>query len=70
LLGLNCRAAGIAFFENWQQMKLLLDSRNKSILAHGFEPVKRERYEEMLKLICRISGVNEQSLPGFPDLHL
>ncbi len=62
--------AGIAFFENWQQMKLLLDSRNKSILAHGFEPVKRERYEEMLKLICRISGVNEQSLPGFPDLHL
>lgn len=62
--------AGTAFFENWQQMKLLLDSRNKSILAHGFEPVKRERYEEMLKLIFKISGVNEQSLPGFPDLHL
>ena len=62
--------AGTVFFDNWPQMKLLLDSRNKSILAHGLEPVKRERYEEMLKLVCRISGVNEQSLPGFPDLHL
>ncbi len=62
--------AGISFFDNWPQMKLLLDNRNKSILAHGLEPVKRERYEEMFKLICRISGVNEQSLPRFPDLQL
>ncbi|MCC7202019.1 MAG: TIGR02710 family CRISPR-associated protein [Nitrospirae bacterium] len=62
--------AGTAFFDNWPQMKLLLDSRNNSILAHGLEPVKRERYEEMFRLICKIGGVNESSLPGFPDLHL
>lgn len=62
--------AGLAFFELWPQIKLLLDSRNKSILAYGLEPVKRERFEEMFKLICRISGVNEGAIPGFPDIIL
>ena len=70
LLKLLGDPAGALFFEHWPQMKLLLDSRNKSILAHGFEPVKRERYEEMFKLVCKIGGVNEQSLPRFPDLTL
>ena len=62
--------AGLAFIELWPQIKLLLDSRNKTILAYGLEPVKRERFEEMLKLACRISGVNEGAIPGFPDIIL
>lgn len=62
--------AGLAFFELWPQIKLLLDSRNKTILSYGLEPVKRERFEEMFKLICRISGVHEGSIPGFPDIIL
>ena len=62
--------AGLVFFELWPQIKLLLDSRNRSPLAHGLEPVKRERFEEMFKLVCRISGVHEGSIPGFPDIIL
>ncbi|MBI5406385.1 MAG: TIGR02710 family CRISPR-associated protein [Nitrospirae bacterium] len=62
--------AGLAFFELWPQIKLLLDSRNKTILSYGLEPVKRERFEEMLKLVCRISGVPEGAIPGFPDIIL
>ena len=62
--------AALVFFELWPQIKLLLDSRNRSPLAHGLEPVKRERFEEMFKLVCRISGVHEGSIPGFPDIIL
>ena len=62
--------AGQLFFEQWPQMKLLLDLRNKSILAHGFEPVKRERYEDLFNLVCKISGINEGSLPDFPNIML
>lgn len=60
--------AASTFFEHWPQLRFLLDHWNKSILAHGVEPVKRERYEEMFKLVCKIGGVNEESLPRFPDL--
>lgn len=62
--------AGATFFERWPQMKLLLDARNRSILAHGFMPIKRERYEEMFKLVLRIRGIEERSLPQFPSLIL
>lgn len=62
--------AGLAFFEVWPQIKLLLDSRNKTILAYGLEPLKRERFDEMFKLVCRISGVTEGAIPGFPDIIL
>lgn len=62
--------AAKVFFDNLPQIKLLLDSRNKSILAHGFEPVKRERYEELFKLVCRISSISEDSIPRFPDIRL
>jgi CRISPR-associated protein (TIGR02710 family) len=62
--------AGALFFEHWPQIKLLLDSRNKSILAHGLEPVKRERYDEMFKLVCKIGGVSDESIPRFPDIVL
>ncbi|MDD5434970.1 MAG: TIGR02710 family CRISPR-associated CARF protein [Nitrospira sp.] len=62
--------AGKVFFDNLPQIKLLLDSRNKSILAHGFEPVKRERYEELYKLLLKISNLQEDSIPKFPDITL
>lgn len=62
--------AGSIFFEHWPQMKLLLDSRNKSILVHGLESVKRERFEEMFKLVCKISSVAEESIPRFPEIIL
>lgn len=62
--------AAAAFFEHWPHLRLLLDHWNKSILAHGVESVKRERYEEMFKLVCKIGGVSEESLPRFPDLTL
>ena len=62
--------AGAIFFEQWPQMKLLLDSRNKSILAHGLDPIKRERYAEMFKLVCKISGIAADTIPRFPDILL
>lgn len=60
--------AGKIFSDNLPQIKLLLDSRNKSILAHGSEPVKRERYEELYKLILKISNLGEESIPKFIEI--
>ncbi|MBI5192418.1 MAG: TIGR02710 family CRISPR-associated protein [Nitrospirae bacterium] len=61
-------SAGKTFSDNLPQIKLLLDSRNKSILAHGSEPVKRERYEELYKLILKISSLGEESIPKFIEI--
>lgn len=63
-------SAGKTFYDNLPQIKLLLDSRNKSILAHGYEPVKRERYEELYKLILKISSLQEDSIPKFIEITL
>lgn len=59
-----------AFFDNWPQLKLLLDHRDRSVLVKGSEPFKRERYEEMFKLACKICGVEEGSIPWFPEITL
>jgi len=62
--------AAAPFFEHWPQLRLLLDYWDKSILSRGVESIKRERYEEMFKLACKIGKINELSLPRFPDLAL
>lgn len=69
MLQLISDPAGIKFFEHWSQLKLLFESCNRSILYYGVEPVKRERYEEMFKLVCRICDVEERTLPTFPEMN-
>ena len=62
---------GKKFFEKYEtRIKKLLDLRNNSLLAHGFEPVKEKTYLDMYKVILEFSEISEEDLPKFPELRL
>ena len=59
------------FFQLYDgQMRSLLDVRNQSILAHGFNPITRETFERLFDLIMRFSETSDELLPRFPVLTL
>lgn len=46
----------------------LLGARNKSILAHGFEPVSRKTCKDFRQELLNLSEIVEAELPEFPRL--
>jgi len=61
---------GQAFSNQWPQMKLVLDAQNHSILAHGFEPIKPERYQQMFDIVLKLGGASIEQLPRFPQMEV
>jgi len=61
---------GQTFFSLWPQIKLVLDVQHHSILAHGFESIKPERYKEMFDLTIKLSGARPEPLPRFPQMEM
>jgi hypothetical protein len=61
---------GQGFFNLWPQIKLVLDVYHQSVLAHGFENIKPERYQQLLELILKLSEARPESLPRFPQMEL
>lgn len=57
---------GEAFRCREEELKKILDVRNKSLVAHGFEPVRRDTYEKMLVIALDFLGAEKDSLPRFP----
>jgi CRISPR-associated protein (TIGR02710 family) len=57
---------GNSFDKQWSNLKLLLEARNNSILAHGFVSVKQERYQQMFDVVLKLSGKRLEELPRFP----
>jgi len=53
-----------------KEIKNLLDTRNKSILAHGFNPVNEETFKKLLESILGFSKTKEEDLPEFPVLQI
>lgn len=48
-----------------EEIKKVLSIRNNSILAHGFNPIDREKYEKVLNLVF---GYVEKTLPQIKEL--
>ncbi len=61
---------GQGFFNLWPQIKLVLDVHHQSVLAHGFETIKPERYQQLLDLVLKLSEARPESLPRFPRMEL
>ena len=62
---------GKSFFEIYEkEVRGLLDIRNSSILAHGFNSVKAETYKGLLNAVLEFAGIKEEELPQFPVLDL
>lgn len=45
-----------------------LTARNRSILAHGFERVSDQIYEQLWKAVLELANVPETELPSFPKI--
>ena len=59
---------GEIFEKQWNNLKVLLEVRNKSILAHGFSSVKPEHYQQVFDMVIKISGRRIEELPRFPRM--
>jgi CRISPR-associated protein (TIGR02710 family) len=59
---------GLAFEKQWNNLKALLEARNSSLLAHGFTPIKPERYQQMWEMVLKLSGTSPEKLPQFPRM--
>ncbi len=61
---------GEAFTQQWNNLKVPLEARNNSILAHGFAPIKPERYQQLWDMALKISDTRPERLPQFPRMEL
>lgn len=61
---------GQTYLAQWPKMKPLLDAANHAVLGHGFETLKPERFQQLLEVVVKLTGVNSVSLPAFPVLAL
>jgi CRISPR-associated protein (TIGR02710 family) len=62
---------GIRFFQQYDAtLKRLLDTRNSSILAHGFVSVKEETFKNMYDAILSFTDIKGSNLPEFPEFKL
>jgi CRISPR-associated protein (TIGR02710 family) len=59
---------GNAYDKQWSNLKILLEARNNSILAHGFASVKQERYQQMFDIVLKLSERRLEELPRFPHM--
>jgi CRISPR-associated protein (TIGR02710 family) len=62
---------GKSFFAHYEnRLRSVLDQRNRSILAHGFDPMKQETFEKMYSAVLEFAGITEMQIHAFPVLKL
>jgi CRISPR-associated protein (TIGR02710 family) len=61
---------GQSFLRDWPTMKPLLDAANHAVLGHGFETIKAERVQQLYSLVIKLTGVQDSTMPKFPQLSL
>ena len=61
---------GLTFILKKTELKKILESRNNSILAHGFSPLNADDFSKSWQLVLDFSGIKEDELLKFPKLPL
>lgn len=56
---------GRAFMEQGESLKKTLQSRNESLLAHGYVPIGKDKYEKLMTAALEFLKADERSLPTF-----
>jgi len=60
---------GKRFFAEYEKtLRSILDQRNRSILAHGFDSLKQDPFQKMYTAVLAFAGIEERKLPSFPVL--
>ena len=57
---------GTTYSQNEAALLKLLDTRNRSLLAHGYNPVSADTAQQLFNLALRILHTDEAALPRFP----
>ncbi len=57
---------GKLYLEEERELKKVLDIRNNSLLAHGFNPVTEATYTKLLSIALRFCDIERDALPDFP----
>jgi len=53
----------------WNRRESPLSARNESILAHGFNPIKKKAtFDNLLEILFELSGAQKEDLPMFPKI--
>lgn len=59
---------GTSFREKQRELEKVMDVRNNSLLAHGYNPVKESTYNDMLDIALSFCVLNKEDIPQYPDL--
>lgn len=59
-----------SYMANADKLANALQARNKSLLAHGYNPVKKEVYDKLLNIILDFLEIRADNLPRFPRLEV
>jgi len=63
-------SVGIAYLSHCEDLGKVLVTRNNSLLAHGFDPVKEETYKKMLEISLKFIGSEKNEITKFPKLKI
>ena len=61
---------GQTFLHEWPKMKTLWDTANHSVLGHGFQTSKADRFAQFYAWVLKLTNVTESDVPTFPTMTL
>jgi len=61
---------GQTFVNEWTKIKTLWDTAHQSVLGHGFQTTKADRFHQFYAAAVKLTNVTEPNLPVFPKMTL
>lgn len=61
---------GETFVTEWTKLKTLWDAAHQSVLGHGFQTTKADRFHQFYAAAIKLTNVTEPNLPVFPKMTL
>ena len=61
---------GQTFVNEWTKIKTLWDAAHQSVLGHGFQTTKADRFHQFYAAAVKLTNVTEPNLPAFPKMTL
>ena len=61
---------GQTFVNEWTKIKTLWDAAHQSVLGHGFQSTKADRFHQFYAVAIKLTNVTEPNLPAFPKMTL
>ena len=61
---------GQTFVNEWPKLKTLWDAAHQSVLGHGFQTTKADRFHQFYAVAITLTNVTEPDLPAFPKMTL